>query len=224
MSSVDPDLAELRTFRSEADQTLLGRNIMPTTENPPEQYERSSCACQTCVAGCKTMPGYLIPSDIDRIGESFGVQEENLLEFAQKNLVASEGATVGRYHPLYGRVVPIKVPTIVPRSKPDGSCVFLDSQDRCTIHAVSPYGCRVFSACGTASVLDDEKSMAGLRAIMEHGGYQNLWNYLNSHGAVAAPLAQRRTAFLEMIRGLEAGSERRDGDPPAAAVESGTGI
>lgn len=38
----------------------------------------------------------------------------------------------------------VRVGTITPRRKADGSCVFLDGDDRCTIHAVAPAGCAMF--------------------------------------------------------------------------------
>lgn len=59
----------------------------------------------------------------------------NVVEFAFQNLLASPGAIVMQA----GRV--FQIPTLVPRRKPDGSCIFLDENDRCRIHEVSPFGC-----------------------------------------------------------------------------------
>ena len=38
----------------------------------------------------------------------------------------------------------VKLPTITPAVKPDGSCVFLTAEGKCQIHEVSPYGCAFF--------------------------------------------------------------------------------
>lgn len=97
-------------------------------------FERSVCACHVCTANCKFIPGYLVPADIERISRSLGYS--NVVTFALENLAASPGATVMNAE---GRV--FQIPTLVPQRKADGSCKFLDERNRCTIHAVSPFGC-----------------------------------------------------------------------------------
>src|SRR5688500_18711311 len=100
--------------------------------NPRDQFQRSKCDCAGCVACCKAMPGMLIPGDAERI------ESTRPKLFPSEYLVASAGALV-----VY-RGKPMRIPTIVPAQKPDGSCVFFDDQDRCTIHGVAPYGCSHF--------------------------------------------------------------------------------
>ena len=96
--------------------------------NPP--FERTTCACEKCVACCKQQPGPLIPGDADRIAEHLGITLGEV-----KNLLwASPGALARRGN----QTVSIK--TITPRMV-KGRCVFLDAKDRCTIHPVAPFGC-----------------------------------------------------------------------------------
>ncbi len=157
--------------------------------HPRELFPRSECACAGCVACCKAMPGMLIPGDAERI------------EIAQPtlspNLVASEGALV-----VY-RGEAMRIPTIVPAQKSDGSCVFLDDQDRCTIHAVAPYGCSHFDTHQSRSGSDggDARSSAGLQAIVQDasGDYVRLWTYLIEQGCTAPPLKVRRTRLQRLL-------------------------
>lgn len=95
---------------------------------------RTSCACAECVACCKRQPGPLVTGDMERIADYLGVP----LDHAKLLFKASRGALI-----LYkGKVV--RVPTITPKQHPDGSCIFLDEHDRCSIHPVSPFGCAYF--------------------------------------------------------------------------------
>lgn len=96
---------------------------------------RTVCACERCVACCKTQPGPLIPGDMERIAAYLGM----VLNRAKKYFQASKGAFIGLRN---GTVV--NIPTITPKQKADGSCVFLDGNDRCMIHSVAPFGCAYF--------------------------------------------------------------------------------
>ena len=67
--------------------------------------------------------------------------------FARAHLLTSPGATVLKDG------VPSQIPTLVPQRRADGACQFLDGQDRCTIHAYSPFGCRMFSPVRPAATV-----------------------------------------------------------------------
>jgi Fe-S-cluster containining protein len=155
-------------------------------------FERSVCACRECTANCKFIPGYLVPADIERISRSLGYS--NVVTFALENLAASPGATVMNSE---GRV--FQIPTLVPQRRADGSCKFLDGQNRCTIHAVSPFGCAFFDAHQSA----DEANRKSGRGLQEVAGqwvagraslYAMLWKLLYSAGRRAIPpqVARRR--------------------------------
>ena len=85
------------------------------------------------------MPGYIIPSDLDRI-RRFLATDELLMDWAMAFLRASPGAVVmaqGRLH---------RIRTLVPARGPTGACVHLAADHRRTIHSVAPYGCALFDS------------------------------------------------------------------------------
>jgi Fe-S-cluster containining protein len=158
-------------------------------------YGRTACACTECVNNCRHIPGYLIPADVGRIARLLGFT--NLIEFAFRYLLASPGATVMQA----GRV--FKIPTLVPRRKEDGSCVFLDERNRCRIHEVSPYGCAFFDA-HQSDAEAQRRSGRGLQEIAERWAvspnthaYTVIWKLLSAAGlrAVPAHVARRRMAL-----------------------------
>ena len=99
--------------------------------------DRTSCSCRDCVQCCKEQPGSLIPGDMERIAAHLGKP----LEEVKPLFWASPGALVGDTRT--GRTW--RVGTITPRfDTQKRRCVFLDDADRCTIHAVAPFGCSHF--------------------------------------------------------------------------------
>lgn len=100
-------------------------------------FTRTACACTECVACCKSQPGPLAPGDLERIGQYLG---QTITE-AKANFWASPGAVVMNTRTMTQR----RIGTITPRyDKRKGRCVFLDDQDRCSIHPVAPAGCSLF--------------------------------------------------------------------------------
>ena len=108
---------------------------------PP--FERTSCTCEQCVSFCKTKPGVLIPSDIDRIAARL-VELRRIARPAdvKRFLRATRGTDI--FDNAAGRG--LRVPQIGPARDRRGRCVFLSSDDRCEIHTVSPFGCAYFDA------------------------------------------------------------------------------
>jgi Fe-S-cluster containining protein len=99
-------------------------------------FTRTTCDCAECVACCKKQPGPLVPSDLPRIQTFLGLTYNKLLPL----LVASLGSLV-----LDTRTGDVRrIGSITPARKADGSCVFLDANDRCSIHPVAPFGCAYF--------------------------------------------------------------------------------
>lgn len=135
-------------------------------ELPPPEFKRSVCACGPCTAFCFTKPGYLIPSDLFRIADHLVTAEriektQDVFTF----LRASKGAVLGDTKS--GQL--FRVGTITPRLE-NGRCVFLTEEDRCSIHAVSPFGCSHFSTHDDHRGADI-KSLWGLRQIMHTPAY-----------------------------------------------------
>jgi hypothetical protein len=149
-------------------------------------FKRVTCACPACIQNCRAIPGYLIPSDLQRIAES--LNEPDIVRFALDNLLASPGAIVL----VNGEI--INIPTIVPARRPDGACRFL-KDDRCTIHAQSPFGCAFFSA-EQPREQSDAISARGLLEIARawQGGdlYAQIWIMLHDAGRIAPSALEAR--------------------------------
>src|SRR6185295_1290807 len=128
---------------------------------PPVEFERTSCACTGCTRYCTQHPGYLIPSDLFRIADHLvATGQVTETKYVMDYIRASKGAVVGRDD---GRR--FRIGTITPRME-NGRCVFLTEDNRCGIHAVSPYGCAYFSSHDDPAEADI-RSLWGLRLIAE---------------------------------------------------------
>lgn len=158
-------------------------------------FERTECACSDCALNCKHLPGYLVPADVERIARH--LEYRNLGYFAFDNLLASPGATVMNVE---GHV--FQIPTLVPQRKADGSCVFLDANDRCTIHPVSPYGCSFFDAHQPDGEAN-RRSGRGLQEVAREwtassrSAYAVLWKLLFEAGLRAVPPHVARARMKE---------------------------
>ena len=100
-------------------------------------FERTECDCEECIQFCVSLPGSLIPADLEAISGRLGY--DDLVQFAVENLLASPGAIVSDGKNL------IRIPTLVPQRGADGACKFL-RDSRCSIHAQAPYSCAFFEA------------------------------------------------------------------------------
>lgn len=163
-------------------------------------YKRTVCACAECVDNCRYIPGYLIPADVKRISQHLG--HTNLVEFAFKYLLASPGATVMQAGHIF------QIPTLVLRRKADGSCIFLDENNRCRVHAVSPYGCAFFEVHQSHDEAN-ERSSRGLREIAEQWSirkdesiYTMLWRLLYGVGLRAIPAEIARAKMKGDFEGV----------------------
>lgn len=163
-------------------------------------FARTECACHECQQHCRAIPGYLVPDDIERI--SHHLNYTNIGEFAYDYLLASPGATVMGTG---GRI--FQIPTLVPRRKEeDNSCAFLDAENRCSIHAVSPFGCSHFD-CRQSHEEANRRSSRGLQEIARHwaaattNSYTVLWRLLYAAGRRAIPPhIARRQMPLEQLQ------------------------
>lgn len=180
---------------------------------PP--FERTTCDCANCTAGCKTMPGSLIPGDVERIavhtghsGDTVWILDYFLASPGAKVTMRASAAQVAMGVLLPGarysaEMVTFRVPTIVPRQKPDGSCVFLAAAGHCTVHAVAPFGC----AYHDTHLGEDEADKLGQYAVRQQIAGQKtrygwLWKLLYDLDRRATALAVRRKAFADAVSQL----------------------
>jgi Fe-S-cluster containining protein len=156
-------------------------------------YKRIVCACPSCVQCCRTLPGYLIPSDLRRIAER--LNESDMARFAFDNLLASPGAIVAANGECFS------IPTLVPTRGMDGACRFLQN-DRCAIHAEAPFGCSFFST----EQSKEESDTISARGLMEIAKawrrgdlYARLWLMLYHAGRVAPSPLEARAKMRAVI-------------------------
>jgi len=167
------------------------------TAQVPDGMERTKCGCHDCTAGCKAMPGCLIPGDIERIQGHVGDVSG---EFVLSHFVVSDGALVRKE--FVDRTVEFRVPTIVPAQKPDGSCVFLDVDDKCSIHEVAPFGCAYHDTHMTAEVAAPRSEFCVATQIESHKNgtpYSSWCTLMAELGLVAPPMIERRNAMERLI-------------------------
>lgn len=155
-----------------------------------EQAERTFCDCRRCKAFCRTMPGDLAPGDLERIAGYLGVEPTD--QFVLNNFLAAEGRTIPE-----GGEDKI-VPTIVPAQRVDGSCVFLTSDDRCSIHPVAPYGCSRFNYCDEPTPDDFRRMRRMLHAVETAQEYLTKWALLRIKKRVARQLGDQLTSFEKL--------------------------
>jgi Fe-S-cluster containining protein len=149
-------------------------------------FQRTECACENCVQFCVSLPGYLIPTDLEVISTQLGY--DDVIRFAVENLMASPGALVCADGTLK------QIRTLVPNRTRDGACKFL-RDNRCAIHAQAPFACAFFHD-GQDRHEADFRSFCGLRAIAHEwatgGLYARLWVHLYSLGLIApSPIKAR---------------------------------
>jgi len=157
-----------------------------------QQFERSYCDCGKCKAACKSMPGMLAPGDIKAIANLLDTEPDE--NFVAGFFAASEGALV------LTKDGPQRIRTITPRQKPDGSCVFLTSEEKCSIHKVSPFGCRAFSVCAADDINDDlSKLAAALMLCHVDSEYKSHWDDCDRNNSRTPPLMERRANLHRLL-------------------------
>ena len=178
----------------------------PKAKSPdaPYPFQRTICACRLCTINCEHMPGALAPGDLPPIAAHLGYTDID--RFAHECLLASDGAKVGAAD---GRV--IYLPTLVPSLGPDNACRFLNT-GRCTIHAISPFGCAYIDAHMPDTEFRrraDTLYQLILADQERQGEYSRLCKTLQTHGRQAPPLETRRYRLAKAIR-----KEMGNGDKP----------
>lgn len=177
-----------------------------------EQFTRHKCRCWECQVFCLHMPGMLIPGDVDRIMCAIDVPDGEFEQWVESTFCASRGALV------IADGQPVRIPTIVPQQKPDGSCVLLDGANRCMVHAVAPFGCAYLDPHLDADEAD-RRVQAALHccaddyiALYRQGGYLKereggpdigayaaLHKLLWEKGIRARPLEERRASLSDAL-------------------------
>jgi hypothetical protein len=152
-------------------------------------FERSACGCERCAVFCRYMPGYLIPSDLERLIPP----EADALAWAKVHLRAVMPGPGG-------------MPNLVPAQKRNGHCHWYE-EGKCLVWQNSPYGCAFFDQHMSFEE-HDRRNQAGRAARQEafeqNALYARLWQALKEAGLVRAgrgkELNQRLGSALQEIR------------------------
>jgi Fe-S-cluster containining protein len=155
-------------------------------------YERTKCSCSECRACCKTMPAYLGVLDIEKIAEFLGVT----LPEVMNKLEASSGALV-----FSNKSGLRRIETIVPSSRPDGSCVFLSKDGKCKIHPVAPFGCAFFDMHMTREE-GNKRSSPMLQLIEQDMVYQLQIRALKKRGQISERPEVKRQRLNALVEKL----------------------
>jgi hypothetical protein len=160
--------------------------------------ERTTCSCSGCVLNCRFMPGFLLPSDLGRMIP----KNSDPFMWAESNLLASPGALVMKDGHTF------RIPTLVPATKADGSCIHLTSGANCAIHENAPFGCAFFD-CGPERAGLANKAMTVIFRELsgETSLYREIWLHLNAKGLNQQPCEKLRIRMLEEIKRGEIATE-----------------
>ena len=152
------------------------------------KIKRTSCRCEKCRHGCTVLTGYLLPDDLPRYLEAAPpAAGDSLFRWAEKNLLASQGAKVARHGP--DGFETFRVPSLVPATRENGHCVHYHD-GLCAVHTGSPTGCAMFNACAIGAKAAKQDALAnalqsGLAAFWGADAttpaeilYKEIWRHL----------------------------------------------
>jgi len=134
-------------------------------------FARTQCGCARCSVFCRFMPGYLIPSDLERLIPP----EEDPFTWARSHLRAL-------------MVAPGGMPSLVPAQQADGHCHWYQDGG-CAVWQNSPYGCAFFDQHMNQEA-HEQRNQPGRKvrqeAFEQNTLYAQLWQALTDGGLVTA--------------------------------------
>jgi len=127
---------------------------------PP--FEPTSCSCKMDRHNCHRQPGHILPGQLTAIAFHLG----KTIEETKEMFWNSPGMLLSR------NGVQERVRTITPRFKKGkkgrkGRCVFLQSDGKCGIYPVAPFGCRYFDVHMNAEE-GQQRALWGVRFLLDH--------------------------------------------------------
>jgi hypothetical protein len=165
-------------------------------------FRRTTCACRKCSLWCEHLPGYLAPSDLDRLIPP----GDDPFAWAERHLLASPGLQIRT--PQFS----VSIPSLVPRRQANGHCHWLEG-GRCAVHENSPFGCAFLSQCGQTNAEGERITNAGRRARAEafaqDGLYARLWRHLWDKGLRELTSDQGRSRAAQAVKRIEQAEQRR---------------
>lgn len=99
------------------------------------------CSCEDCVAACHRKPGWFLPEEIKPTAELLGLTEQ---EFFNKHLSVDYYSNPNSFSFVLSPATTNSVPGEEFPFNPNGRCVFLTEDNKCSIHNAKPYECKAF--------------------------------------------------------------------------------
>lgn len=156
-------------------------------------YQRTSCSCELCSFWCKIMPGFLVPTDLQRLCPP----GDDLMTWAREHLRASQGYRVVK--PMKGTI--LQIPSLVPAKNANGHCHWLQPDGMCGVHENSPFGCAFLDQHMKNSVAERRNEvgrLARLEDFQNNGPYSQVWHMLMAEGLTGG--GEHATAMKELRR------------------------
>ena len=177
--------------------------MTPSSTNEREEFgfKRVACDCRKCSVWCEKVPGYLVPSDLERLIPD----GDDPLAWAEENLRASPGFAIPELN--------VSIPSLVPRRQQTGHCHWLQD-GLCTIHERSPYGCAFLSQCkqtdGEAARINTAGRTARLKSFEDGTLYSEIWKHLWEMGLRELGTQSNIQQAVVTIRRIERREDRRE--------------
>ena len=111
-----------------------------------------NCSCRECVSACRTDPGRLVPDDVGKLSRLLGISPRDFEnDYSVRVPAVSNGHTAYALAPAKrkGRRFVAEPGSTVSDSYAEekGQCIFLDDNDRCSVHAAKPFECGAYMGC-----------------------------------------------------------------------------
>lgn len=109
----------------------------------PVLTDTIECSCGTCVSACRKKPGWFSPNEIKPLADYLGITEKELFE---KHLLVDYYVDMEKDQVFF--VLSPSIKDHKPGQEfpffPTGSCVFLNADEKCSIHPAKPFECKAF--------------------------------------------------------------------------------
>lgn len=127
------------------------RDIQRIQAKELQRENNRECSCPQCISACRNDPGRLVPADLPVLASFLGISTGQLIAeylvmiplHGKNKIMALAPAK------LKGRRFIAQPGTVVPPyyTAERGTCIFLDENGLCAVHAAKPFECGAYMGC-----------------------------------------------------------------------------